>query len=74
VAVIFGSSHAQVKTLFVQSIEPALVSVHEDLIVLASVIYRVNKIVIIPALTALGTVMDIGALAFGEAWSCFSPH
>jgi len=54
--------HAQVETLFVQPIVLALIYIPVDCFVFAAEIH-IGKIVVVPALTALGTIMDIGAQA-----------
>lgn len=62
------SGHAQVQMLFLQPAVAALVSVHEDCIVLAAIFCGGTNIAVVPALTAFGTVGS-AALAFSEAWS-----
>jgi len=54
--------HAQVEAIFVQPIVLALIYVLVDCFVFATE-FHVGKIVVVPTLTALGTIMDFGAQA-----------
>lgn len=57
---VFIFCHAQVETLFVQPIVLALIYVLIDSFVFATE-FHIGKIVVVPALTALSTIMDFFA-------------
>jgi len=72
VAELVGACHTKVHTLFFQSLLAALIGVLVDFIVFAAV-FCGTRIAIVPTQTTFRT-FGCGALAFSEAWSCFSPH
>jgi len=72
VAELVAACHTKVHTLFFQRLFATLIGVLVDFIVLAAVFCR-TSIVFVPTQTTFWTFW-CGALAFSEAWSCFSPH
>jgi len=72
VAELVIACHTKVHTLFFQRFLAALIGVLVDLIVFAAVFCGI-RIALVPTQAAFWT-FRCGALAFSEAWSCFSPH